>query len=143
MLDFLDKYIRDCYITINKQTIEYAREDDDGELNFEKKVWIEELNYSKSINEDSNIKELKNWILRCICLNMNHHDPFFPKKANVVEYFCEVREDFINIVYPCLDDNTRFYTKDDTDLYASVNYFIQINGIPIEEEDLVRIIMRV
>ena len=142
MLDFLDKYIRDCYLTINKQTIEYAREDDDGELNFEGKVWTEKLNYSRSINEDISLKELKYWICSTICQNIRQYDSYFPKRMSAVEYFGEVREDFINIVYPCLDHNTRFYTTDDTDLYVSVNYFIQINGIPIEEEDLVQI-MRV
>jgi hypothetical protein len=53
MLDFLDKYMQDCYITINDKWEEYMQEDEDGSIDFTGNEWNTKLNYKELINVDT------------------------------------------------------------------------------------------
>ena len=131
MLDFLDKYMQDCYITINDKWEEYMQEDEDGNIDFTGNDWNTKLNYKELINVDTNIKDVKNWIISCIKNDLPY------EMSNEFERSYDIIDNRIITSYPCDDDG--YYTENDNGLYLDVEYFIYINGFSVEEEDLVAI----
>lgn len=131
MLDFLDKYMQDCYITINDKWEEYMQEDEDGNIDFTGNDWNTKLNYKELINVDTNIKDVKNWIISCIKNDLPY------EMSNEFERSYDIIDNRIITSYPCDDDG--YYSEENTGLYLSVDYFIKINGFSIEEEDLITI----
>ena len=131
MLDFLDKYMQDCYITISDKWEEYLQEDEDGNIDYTGNDWNTKLNYKELINVDSNIKDVKNWIISCIKNDLPY------EMDNEFERSYDIIDNCIITSYPCDEDG--YYTENDNGLYLDVEYFIYINGFSIAEEDLVAI----
>ena len=131
MLDFLDKYMQDCYITISDKWEEYLQEDEDGNIDYTGNDWNTKLNYKELINVDTNIKDVKNWIISCIKNDLPY------EMSNEFERSYDIIDNCIITSYPCDEDG--YYTENDNGLYLDVEYFIYINGFSIAEEDLVAI----
>ena len=60
MIDFLDKYVKDCYISINDKWEEYMQEDEQGNIDFIGNSWNTKLRYEEIINS---INEWENTLL--------------------------------------------------------------------------------
>jgi hypothetical protein len=131
MLNFLDKYMKDCYITINDKWEECMQEYEDGTIDSTGNEWNTKLNYKELINVDTNIKDVKNWIISCI------KDDLPYEMKNEFERSYDIFNNCIITSYPCDEDG--YYTKNDNGLYLDVEYFVYINGFSIEEEDLIEI----
>lgn len=131
MLDFLDKYMESCYISISDKWEEYFEEDEDGVVDTTGNQWHTPLNYKELVTADYNIKDLKNWIINTIKNDLPY------EMKNEFENSYGIIDCRIITMYPCDDDG--YYSDDNEGLYISVEYTIEINGFSIEEEDLMKI----
>lgn len=131
MIDFLDKYVKECYISINDKWEEYMQEDEQGNIDFIGNSWNTKLRYKEIINSDSNVEDIKNWIINSIKDDLPYEMQYeFEKSYDIID-------NRIITAYPCDDDG--YYSDDNDGLYINVEYVIKINGFSIEEEDLRKI----
>ena len=131
MLDFLDKYLENVYISINDKWEEYMQEDEEGNIDFTGNDWNTKLKYKELIDKNTNIKDLKNWIIDCI------KDDLPYEMQNEFERSYDIIDNRIVTSYPCDEDG--YYDENSKGLYLDVEYFIEINGFAIEEQDLISI----
>lgn len=131
MLDFLDKYLESAYISISDKWEEYMQEDEEGNIDFTGNDWSTKLKYKELIDKNTNIRDLKNWIIDCIKDNLPY------EMQNEFERSYDIIDNRIVTAYPCDEDG--YYDESSKGLYLDVEYFIEINGFAIEEQDLISI----
>lgn len=131
MLDFLDKYLENAYISINDKWEEYMQEDEEGNIDFTGNSWSTKLKYKELIDKNTNIRDLKNWIIDCI------KDDLPYEMQNEFERSYDIIDNRIITAYQCDEDG--YYDENSKGLYLDVEYFIEINGFAIEEQDLISI----
>lgn len=131
MLDFLDKYMDSAYITIFTKWEQYMQEDEEGNIDYTDNEWMTPLKYKELINVDTNLRDVKNWIISSIKNDLPY------EMQDEFERSYDIIDNRIITSYPCDDEG--YYDENSDGLYLDVEYFIQINGFNIEEEDLIEI----
>ena len=131
MLDFLNKYMDSAYITISNKWEQYMQEDEKGNIDYTGNEWMTPLKYKELINVDTNIRDIRNWIIASIKNDLPY------EMQNEFERSYDIIDNRIITAYPCDDEG--YYDDNNNGLYLDVEYFIEINGFSVEEEDLIAI----